>query len=105
MPPAQLPAGGLNIYAPALSDDGRKISLQQDILELENPLHGWGGHLGPAVGIEGDEIDFGPDSREPLCQVQGILVTIIDPPDQDIFKGDPLSFWQGICSTSLEESF
>ena len=56
------------------------------------------------MGVKGDEINLCTDAFEQFCQVPGILITVIDLLDQNIFKGDPLSFGKRQRLTCPQES-
>jgi hypothetical protein len=85
---AQLTAGGGNVPALALADNGREVVLNQDFLKPENAVGRRGIQRQSRMRVERDEIDLGPDALEQLGKLCGVLFPIINTVYEDLLESD-----------------
>src|SRR5579875_482240 len=87
----ELATGGIYIAAARAPDKGGNSCPCEEGLERQHTLVGRCGKGNFRPGIEGDQIDFGPEATDQINDLARLPDIIIDIAQQDIFEGEPLA--------------
>jgi hypothetical protein len=89
--PLELPAGCLNVVSSGAADiDLQPVSMEDLVklfdLAIVRSLIGTTG-----MRVEGNDVDLAANTMQKLAKRYRIVHRIVDPAEQDIFEGNPLS--------------
>lgn len=102
---AQLAAGGKNVPAVTGSEDGRIMTVEQDLLKRGNRL----GRRRPIVGagklVEGDKIQFAVEPSEKPRKLLRVRRGVVQAGHEDVFEGQHPSTRHGIVPAGLDQLF
>ena len=58
---------------------------------------------GTFIGIEGNQVDLGFEGGQETTQGTGLIGTVIDSLQQDLFEGDALPGFEGVASAGVQD--
>jgi len=97
-------AGRGDVGPPRAAYEGGDVMVDQDLLELEDPLFIRRSERNPRIGVQRDQVDLFLESFEQSRKPLGVFAGIVDAVDQDILEGDSSPPFQRKTAAGIDQA-
>ena len=100
---SQLSAGGHDVQAFTVADDGSEVFVGEGLLKGFDALLVGALEFAPGVGVEGDDVDFGFEAGQDFGELAGVFRAVVDVFKEDVFEGDFSSPGQWVVPAGMQQ--